>query len=418
MVEDKNKQSGGRHGVCGNACRPEQEKLIHGGDIYSVKEKFGKTAEVPEILDFSANLNPLGLPDGVRQAIAEAAGNFDIYPDPLCRELVAGLARYEEVPEEWLICGNGAADIIYRTVIARKPKKAMVLAPTFAEYEEALCALDCEVIYYGLSEENGFQADEGLPDALTEELDMLFLCNPNNPTGHLLTKAYVLKILERCSKLGILLVVDECFNDFLEEPEEYSVKEYAGDFDNLLILKAFTKIYAMAGLRLGYCITANKELIRRIRNAGQPWSVSVPAQTAGLRAMEEIEYLRRTREVIRQERTFLESQLKTLGITVFPSSANYIFLKETCPREKPLHELLLERGILIRNCDNYRGVGPGYYRICIKTHEENLKLIEALKSCYSQLDETLPTVVSSIGRDFDTLTASSRHVQTVKQTLP
>jgi threonine-phosphate decarboxylase len=377
MLEDKlDRQSDNQQN---NTGRPEPEKLVHGGDIYSVKEKFSKAAEAPEILDFSANLNPLGLPEGVKQAIIESVGGFDVYPDPLCRELVAGLARYEGIPSKWLICGNGAADIIYRTVIARKPKKAMVLAPTFAEYEEALCAVDCNVVYHELSEENGFQADEGLADALNEELDMLFLCNPNNPTGHLLTKDYVLKILKRCSELRILLVVDECFNDFLEEPAAYSVKEYAGDYDNLLILKAFTKIYAMAGLRLGYCITANQELLRDIRNAGQPWSVSVPAQTAGLRAMEEKEYLRRTKEVIRQERTFLESQLKTLGIVAFPSSANYLFLKDSCPKEKPLHELLLDCGILIRNCDNYRGIGPGYYRICIKTHEENLKLIEALR---------------------------------------
>ncbi|MDF3002278.1 MAG: threonine-phosphate decarboxylase, partial [Bacillota bacterium] len=267
-------------------------KLVHGGDIYSARKALeglppgsvqtGSLVQTPRLLDFSANINPLGLPAGVKKALTEAIGGFDIYPDPLCRELIDNLAVYEDVPSVWLLCGNGAADLIFRMAYAIKPQKAMVLAPTFAEYEEALHAVSCEVIRYPLSADSGFQADEGLIDALNQELDLLFLCNPNNPTGQLMSNEFLCRVLERCKELGIFLVVDECFNGFLEEPERYSIKDRIQDSRNLMILKAFTKTYAMAGLRLGYCLTSNGALLEALRDAGQPWSVSTPAQIAGI----------------------------------------------------------------------------------------------------------------------------------------
>ncbi|HML37188.1 MAG TPA: threonine-phosphate decarboxylase CobD [Bacillota bacterium] len=355
------------------------QRPVHGGDVYSAREQLSRLKNPPDILDFSANINPLGLPDGVRQALRDSAETFDIYPDPLCRELVGRLSEYEEVPAEWLLCGNGAADLIYRTVYAVRPGKAMVLAPTFAEYEEALRAVSCRTVHYELREADGFQTGPGLIDALTEDLDMLFLCNPNNPTGQLMTRDFLLKVVRRCKELGILLFLDECFNEFLEEPGEYSAKEFLRSFDNLILLKAFTKIYAMAGIRLGHCISSNGSLLGKIREAGQPWSVSAPAQTAGLRAMEETDYLARTKDLIRRERDYLIPDLGALGIAVIASSANYIFVRDSRSTERPLHEMLFQKGILIRNCDNYRGLGPGYYRICIRKHEENAKLVAALR---------------------------------------
>ena len=355
------------------------KKLIHGGDIYSAKERFAAMENSPEVLDFSANINPLGLPDGVKIVLKESIDSFDAYPDPLCRELVLSLSVYEEVPVEWIFCGNGAADIIYRTVSAIKPKKAMVLAPTFAEYEEALNTVSCTVTRFKLYESNNYQLQEDFLDALTEDMDMLFLCNPNNPTGQLIPREFLLIVLKRCRELNILLFVDECFNDFLEEPTVYSVKEYMQEYDNLLILKAFTKIYAMAGIRLGHCITSNKELIKKLHEAGQPWSVSTPAQMAGIQAIKEREYLTRAKALIQEEREYLTENLKRCDFTVFPSNANYIFIKDACNRQKPLYEMLFEKGILIRNCDNYHGLSSGYYRICIRRHEDNIKLIEVLE---------------------------------------
>ena len=354
-------------------------KLIHGGDIYSASEIFSKMENPPELIDFSANINPLGLPEGVKKALTKAAGSFDVYPDPLCRDLVRQLAEQESVPAEWILCGNGAADLIFRMVFAVKPKKAMVLAPTFAEYEEALKAISCRVIHHRLDSEGGFRAGEELLDELDGDLDMLFLCNPNNPTGQLMKKEFLHKVALRCRELGILLMIDECFNDFLDEQEEYSVKEYLKDYNNLVVLKAFTKIFAMAGIRLGHCITSNKALITKLRAAGQPWSVSSPAQTAGLQAIKEKEYLLETKKLIRTEREYLIPELQRNGIEVIASGANYIFIRYQQNQGFSLHEQLFNKGILIRNCDNYHGLEPGYYRICIRKHEDNVKLIEALQ---------------------------------------
>lgn len=355
-------------------------KLIHGGDIYSAQEQLKVMGNTSKILDFSANINPLGIPAGVKQAIIKSVDNYDAYPDPLCRELIINLANFEKVPGQWLLCGNGAADIIYRLVYAKKPKNAMVLAPTFAEYEEALNAISCQISHFELKAENEFRIDERLLDALQPEnnLDMLFICNPNNPTGQLIPKEMIFQIIQRCKELDIICVIDECFNDFLEEPGRYSAKEYLAKYDNLLILKAFTKIYALAGIRLGYCMSSNAKLLKDINEAGQPWSVSIVAQIAGIQAMQEQEYIIKTKELIREERAYLISSLESLGVDVIASAANYIFIRWPFKTKYPLHEILFAQGILIRNCDNYYGLSPGYYRIGIKKHDDNVVLITAL----------------------------------------
>jgi threonine-phosphate decarboxylase len=361
-------------------------KLIHGGDIYTAREQLSLMENPPDILDFSANINPLGLPEGVKQAITKSVDIYNAYPDPLCRELIFNLSHFERVPCHWLLCGNGAADLIYRLVYAKKPRKAMVLAPTFAEYEEALNSVACQIFHYELQAEKAFQIDENFLEALQQEqdMDMLFLCNPNNPTGQLIPKEVILKILQRCKVLDILCVIDECFNDFLEEPEKYTAKEYLEEFENLFILKAFTKIYAMAGIRLGHCISSNEKLLKDLIKAGQPWSVSIVAQIAGIQAMKEKEYLIKTKELICEERKYLIRSLESLGICVIASSANYIFIRWPFHTKYPLYEMLFDKGILIRNCDNYYGLSQGYYRICIKEHEDNMVLIDALSRVEKQ----------------------------------
>ncbi|MGI5921231.1 MAG: threonine-phosphate decarboxylase CobD [Syntrophomonadaceae bacterium] len=370
----------------GLLTKRHQVKLIHGGDIYSAQELLSHRENAPEILDFSSNINPLGLPEGVKQAIINSIDKYNAYPDPLCRELIINLSQFERVPGHWLCCGNGAADLIYRLVWAQKPKKAMVLAPTFAEYEEALNTVSCQVVHYELRAEKSFRIDENFLEVLSQinDLDMLFLCNPNNPTGQLISRKMILQILKCCRALDILCVIDECFNDFLEEPQEYSAREYLQEYDNLLILKAFTKIYAMAGIRLGHCISSNEKLIDDLTKAGQPWSVSAVAQIAGIQAMREKEYIKRTKALVSRERAYLVRSLENLGIKVIASSANYIFVKWPFNTRKPLHEMLFEKGILIRNCDNYYGLSPGYYRIGIRKHEDNAALIAALISLAKQ----------------------------------
>ncbi len=345
--------------------------LIHGGDVYTPR----RLPKGVELLDFSANLNPLGMPESVKAALIACADHCDQYPDPLCRKLRAGLEAREKVPASRIVCGNGAADLIYRLVWAVRPQRALVAEPTFAEYEMALGNAGCQVERFFLREENGFVPDEAFLQAVESGIQVVFFCNPNNPTGVMMGKDYLLKLAARCQQAGALLVVDECFLDFVDGGEKASLIPYLEQFPNTVVLKAFTKLYAMAGLRLGYLLCGNEALAEQISRTGQAWSVSVPAAACGLAALGERDYPSKTRDAIREERAFLWQTLTQFGCRVYGSQANYLFFYSS---RQQLPELLLKEGILIRNCSNYPGLGAGWCRIAVRTSEENRKFAAAL----------------------------------------
>lgn len=338
----------------------------HGGDIYKQEVK----------LDFSINVNPLGMPEEVVQAACEGVRESGKYPDYACRKLREALAKQKGFKEEHLLFGNGAAELIFLLCQAVRPKRALLLAPTFSEYEEALHAVDCEIDNFHLEKETGFSVTADIMKQLELGYDLVFLCNPNNPTGETILPALLEEIAECCEKKKTILVVDECFQEFLEEEEQYSLAMQVLKYENLCILKAFTKIYCMAGLRLGYLVTSNEQILSRIPKLSQPWRVSIPAQYAGIAALGAEEYISRTKEVIRQERNYLKEALTQAGYICYASKANYIFFQA----EEGLKEALLAKGILIRSCENYRGLDGTFYRIGIRLHEQNRELIQAIRS--------------------------------------
>ena len=368
-------------------------KYQHGGDIYSNKVS----------IDYSANINPLGLPQGVKEELARCIEDpvCCVYPDSRCRDLVKALSDYHQAPEDWILCGDGAADLIFGLAFALKPKKALLLAPSFLEYEQALRAVDCDISLFYLKEENGYRLDvEELCETLEQtsgHQDILFLCNPNNPTGIAVKKEQVLKLAETCEKTGTFLVVDECFEEFLDEPEAYSIIPFLEKLPHVFVLKAFTKIYAMAGMRLGYALCSDEDVLTKICQVRQPWSVSGLAQRAGIAALKETEYVLKTRKLIHEQREKMEAALKGLGYIVYPSQANYIFFKEKSleetaekdaeQEEKPersptsLYARMLNQGVLIRSCSNYPGLDASCYRICVKTEEENREFLNLLAKC-------------------------------------
>ena len=319
-------------------------ELSHGGDWAGYEREYS----VP-LLDFSANVSPLGIPEKVRQAAVRALDRADRYPDPLCRELREKLSERHSVPADWILCGNGASDLIYRLALAKGPKTALVSAPTFSEYENALTLCGCSVTRFPLRHNNNYAVSEDILTAVAPGLDMMFLCEPNNPTGRTTDRRLLVKILERCAAQGTLLVVDECFNDLLDDPAEHSLLNLLSRSSNLLILRAFTKSYGMAGLRLGYALCRDGELLERMRQSGPPWAVSGPAQAAGLAA---------------------------LGCKVCPGEANYLLFLSPMPN---LGQKLRERGILLRDCSNYHGLGPGWYRAAVRSGEENQALLGAMR---------------------------------------
>ena len=335
----------------------------HGGDIYGN----------PGIqLDFSVNTNPLGLPDKVRKALISHVNEYIHYPDPKCRRLCAAIACHEDVPERMILCGNGAADLIYRLCYALKPHKALVCAPTFSEYERALEQIGCEVTHHVLRPDNQFALTAEIEDALVPGIDVLFLCHPNNPTGRLIPTDLLERLLRRARQNHTRVVVDECFLDFTDG---VSSKRYLLEIPELVVLKAFTKTYAMAGLRLGYMLTSDIELLGRVNAAAQCWSVSVPAQIAGVAALSCKDGPSKTRCFVAQERSFLSDAFSALGLVVFPSDANYLLFR--C--EQPLYESLLKKGILIRPCENFTGLDSSYYRIGIKTRQPNMCLLQTVR---------------------------------------
>ena len=348
-------------------------ELLHGGDWAGYLREYGAMP-----LDFSVNISPLGLPEGVKKAVTEALEISDRYPDPLCQALRETLSQQLGVPASQILCGNGAADLIFRLVLARQPKKAIVTAPTFQEYEQALRMTDCVVERFYLRDDEGFAVTRTLLSRLGPHVDMLFLCEPNNPSGVTTDRALLKEILQRCMENGTLLVVDECFNAFLDQPESHSLIGEVSMHPNLFILRAFTKWYAMAGLRLGYCLCKDEDLLEQMRQCGQPWVVSTLAQAAGVAALEETDYSQRLRVLISDERPRLEEQLQTLGCHVVSGEANYLLFFHG---DGDLAEKLRQRGILIRDCSNYQGLSKGWYRVAVRTREENdvlLKTMEAI----------------------------------------
>ena len=335
----------------------------HGGDIYAYDR---------DLLDFSVNLNPLGMPDRVLRAIREHAEEYDRYPDPHCRALRRALSVRESAPEKWLVFGNGAADLIVRLCMVLKPKRALLPAPPFSEYEKAVRLAGGEVRRFFLRQEAGYQVTADYADAVQPGDSVVFLCNPNNPTGALAEPGTVEALLSACGQVGAVLVVDECFLPFTDGR---SCQSWLRAYPNLMVLRAFTKLYAMAGLRLGYLMCADEDLAGRIGAWGQSWSVSAPAQVAGLAAVSEEGWPERTRRFLRMERPWMTDALGALGFFVYPSHSNFLLFQA----RPDLWDRAMARGVMLRPCSNFPGLDGSYFRIGLKKRVQNEMLLQVLK---------------------------------------
>lgn len=356
--------------------------MEHGGDIYGNKNID---------LDFSVNLSPIGPPKEVCRLLTEEdwTGIFTNYPDPEYRELRQALSGKLELPEDWILCGNGASELLMAAVQAVRPRRAMIPVPSYQGYERALQAVGAEILFYQLDREKGFALTEDILErtdglkrlAGTKEKTMLFLCNPNNPVGKCIEPKLLEKIAEYCKTNRIFLVVDECYLELLPEARSRTMKHKLPGNPYLIIVNAFTKAYALPGIRLGYLATGNEELRERIRMQQPEWSVSMPAQMAGIAAISSARYPEEARQAVQAERKYICAQLQELGMEVFDGEAPFVMFLSG----KELYEPLKEKGILIRRCDGIRGIsvqseeGRHYYRVGIRSHEENMRLIRAIR---------------------------------------
>ena len=328
-----------------------------------------------DILDLSANINPLGMPQQVRGAIIRDIPNCDRYPDNFSRLLRRKTAEFEQVQPDWIFFGNGASDIIFRLPRALHAKKVLIAAPTFADYERSALSFGAELIRHTLYETNGFDMDISFIETVRKhKADLVYICNPNNPTGKVTEIGLIKDLLDCCRQIGARVAVDECFLDFTEQAAEHTSKVFLAEYQNLVVLKAFTKLFALPGVRLGYAICADKSLTEKLYFHGADWAVSNLAQSAGIAALEGAEhFIKQTVRYVSDGRMEVEKELSRLGYKVFESASNYVFLQNPYPFD--LREQLDKKGIRIRSCGNYHGLDDSYYRVAVSTTENNFKFL-------------------------------------------
>ncbi len=343
----------------------------HGGNIYAASRTTG--IPVDRILDFSASINPLGVPETVTEIIRKNIRNLPNYPEPFAEQLSAHLGRHLRIDPHTIICGNGSTELIYLVVRALAPGKVLIPAPTFTEYERA-CKTRREtgVVQYALNSENSFDIQPDSFIAAMDGCDMAFLCNPNNPTGRLLTREQLIRIAKAAQQSRCYLILDEAFIDFV--PEHSMVSEVEG-YSHLIVLRSLTKFYALSGLRIGYGVFP-AALIERLQSHKEPWTVNTLAQQGGMAAIDDKVYENKTFDVIKQGKLFLEKELAELKIEYVPSSANYYLLRIANARE--IIVSLRNKGILVRDCSNFPGLDGSYIRVAVKSPKDNALLIKEL----------------------------------------
>lgn len=359
---------------------------VHGGDVWKVINE--RHLKAGEIIDFSANVNPLGPSKKVVDIIRENIWRIVYYPDSESMELKEAISRYiGGIKAGNVIVGNGSTELIYLfcEVFMERGDVALIPIPTFGEYERAVKKMGGIPVYVDLSPNFRVNVDR-LVEEMTERVKIVFLCNPNNPTGILTPLEDLLEIIEKAEERRVLVVIDEAFIEFVDDEKRYSLANEVEKYKNLFVLRSLTKAFGLAGLRIGYGV-ACEDLINLLSKAKLPWNVNILAQVAAINALEDREHLENTRRLINEERKFLLSALEGIdGIKVFPTDANFILmdvrgLKLTAAQ---LKERLLSQGILIRDCSSFRGLDEYYVRVSVRKREDNEKLLASLRRIMSE----------------------------------
>ncbi len=345
---------------------------IHGGNCLK-----------QNIIDFSVNTNPLGLPEGLENIISKNADCILRYPDPSSERLKRKLAALHDVCPGNIVVGNGSIELIYLIPRAFKIKKALIAVPTFSEYEFALKSNGSKPIFFNTSEEKDFKIDAVKIAGSLPRPGALFLCNPNNPTGSLLSKDEMLHLINLCKKQGVILIIDEAFIEFTEESSETLIISSAVKNGSLVILRSLTKFFAIPGLRLGYAV-GNKRMIAEIAKLQYPWNVNGPAQLAGESVLADKDYMDRTRVFVAKERQYMFERLNNIKtLKAYPSATNFILCKlQNAPvqNSKELKQRLLCAGIHIRDCGNFRGLSNDFFRVAVRKRSDNSRLINSIET--------------------------------------
>ena len=347
----------------------------HGGNVWLAQQTYGIMTN--ELIDFSANINPLGPSPRAMEALERAKAYIRHYPEPQAETLRLELASLWNLPEDMIIVGNGAAELIYALGRVLRPRRVLLPVPTFSEYAESFTEQERIAIY--LKRDNYFSLQPEKLYPLLEPGDLLVICNPNNPTGQLISRVELRGLLEQAKEKATWVLLDEAFMDFVQ-PQQ-SLLEELSLYPNLIIVRSLTKIYALPGLRLGY-LAAPPQMIKKLYQTLPPWRVNVLAQAAGLASLQDQAYFNQTLALVNRQKEFMRKALEAMpGLTPLPAAANFLLVdcRDSGFTAAAIKEYLAPRGILLRLCHNFEGLDEYYFRVAVRTEGENLCLLQNLQ---------------------------------------
>ncbi|MBR4719506.1 MAG: aminotransferase class I/II-fold pyridoxal phosphate-dependent enzyme [Lachnospiraceae bacterium] len=359
---------------------------FHGSDLEKIERLYGIKRE--DITSFSANVNPLGLSDKLRRTLAEHLDVITGYPDREYTALRKVIAGYCGSEYEHIIVGNGSTELISLFIQLKHPRKALIVGPTYSEYEREVSLGGGTSLYFPLKEKDDFVLNyDELTSQLNESIDLLIICNPNNPTSTSVSRKTMRHILDVCKQHDIFVMIDETYIEFADNCDEVDSIPLTGYYNNIIILRGISKFFAAPGLRLGYAVTGNMELIKKINSRKDPWTINSLAETAGQLMFTDNDYINATRELIHSERNRVTEALRSIdGLKVYEPSANFVLSKieledmnadilfDKCIREK----------MMIRNCCTFPFLDNKYFRICFMSPEMNDKLISVIRKTMNQ----------------------------------
>lgn len=355
--------------------------VFHGSDIEKICSYYHLKKE--NIINFGANVNPLGLPESVQEELASHLSLLSSYPDREYTSLRNALSRYCNIPADFILPGNGSSELISLLIEAVNPRRTLILDPTYSEYSRELSFSGSTETWYHLKDSNDFVLDiQDLCHTLEKGYDFLILCNPNNPTSSAIAQDELKKILTFCRQKEIFVMIDETYVEFAPAPELITAVPLTREFQNLMVLRGVSKFFAAPGMRLGYGITGNKQLLSKLKNRQIPWSLNSLGAFAGELLVQDKDYISRTRQLILNERNKLYQELLRLpSFKVFPAFANFLLLKITKPglTASDVFEACIRQNLMIRDCSSFQYLDGEFVRFCIMLPEHNAQLLNVLK---------------------------------------
>jgi threonine-phosphate decarboxylase len=360
---------------------------FHGGNVWEISEKYN--IPVDQLIDFSISTNPLGAPETALESIRQHLNLIKHYPDPNHEWLLEALAKSAGVKPNNVVVGNGSTELIYlfNEVFLDNGYEAIIPVPSFSEYKAAIERFGGNMIFLRCDSGKNFQLNvEELERAISKKTRIIFLCNPNSPTGYLYEKEDLLRIIKFAAEKDVFVFLDEDYIDFVDDGKRYSMAEYVEEYNNLFVLRSLTKFFGLAGVRIGFGV-GSPELVNILKKVKMPWSVNSLAMFSTAAAVKDTDFIKKSRLLVSKSRREMLEMLKSIPwLKVYPSETNFLLLEiiQGDLTSTQIRERLATKGLLIRDCKDFDGLNNRFFRVTVRRPEENKKLIEQIKSFGNQ----------------------------------